>query len=336
MSIDKLRKALQKKDKYNLTFSPIQGWISTGNMALNSVISGDMQKGIPVSRSTIISGLSGTGKSFLVSNIAKNAQKDGFTVIYCDTENSVGDEFMTKIGVDLSEDKFQPMSLYSIDQFMEFFSDILKNTEKDEKILLVVDSLSNLEPEGDIKKNEEGRVAYGQGLKEKLFKQLVRNVNSKCGDRSMAAVFIAHEYVNGSDTYGNPILVPSVGKGTIFIPSIGLSLTKKDLKEGKEQVGISVVCKTFKTRYTSLGKKCEFALPWDRGMDELDGVIGILEDEGIITRSGAWYSYTLDGEVKKFQSRNLKDHIDVLLPLYTANVGEIVEMENDEEVDLEA
>jgi recombination protein RecA len=323
-SLSKFRKRLNTADTFNVGFSEIPEWICTGNYALNYILSGSLTRGIPVARSTMISGLSGTGKSFLVSNIAKNAQAMGYSVIYIDTENSVGEGFMVKIGVDLSEEAFLPVSLYSIEDAFEFFSQLLKDTEKTDKILLVVDSLSNLEPAKDMEKNDDGKVAYGQGLKEKLYKSLVRAINCRVGNRNMAALFVAHEYVAGSDTYGNPILKPSVGQGTMFLPSLGLTLTKADLREGKVQVGVSVRCKTYKTRYTSLGKKCEFDLPWDRGLSITDGLCPVLEAEGIINKSGAWYSYVLGGETKKFQASSIDKHADALIAAYVEKMGEVI------------
>ena len=73
MSIAQFKKALEKK---NITtgFTPISDFISTGNASLNEIISGNMNKGIPVNRGTIFAGLNGSGKSFMACNIAANAQ----------------------------------------------------------------------------------------------------------------------------------------------------------------------------------------------------------------------------------------------------------------------
>lgn len=326
------KKALEKKDKFNIGFSPIPDWITTGNMALNIVISGNPMLGWPVGRTSMMSGLSGTGKSFLIANAIAQAQKKGYFAIVLDTENSLGDSFMEKIGVDISEENFMPVSVYAVEEVTEFVSELFKNTPKDEKIILVIDSLSNLETTKDMEKFEAGNVAYGQGLKEKLYKQLVRNINTHIGHRNMICIMNTHMYVNGSDAYGNPILKPSCGSSTMFIPSVGVELAKSDLKEGKDQVGITIKAKTYKTRYTSLGRKCQFDLPWDTGMDPYDGLIPFLEADGVISRAGAWYNFThpVTNEVVKFQRKNLEDHIEVILDGYNAIAGETFEQDEDE------
>jgi RecA/RadA recombinase len=333
--LKKFHKALEKKSTpFNIGFSPIRDWISTGNLALNAIISGSPGRGWPVSRLSFMSGLQGTGKSFLLANAIAQAQAKDYYCIVLDTENSLGDEFMSKIGVDLSPEKFMPVSVYSIEEVTDFVSEIFKNFEKDEKIALFIDSLSNLETERDMKKFEEGDVAYGQGLKEKLYKALCRNINSKIGQRDMMCIMNTHMYVNGSDSYGNPILVPACGKATLFIPSVGVELKKADLKEKKEQIGISISAKTYKTRYTSLGKKCEFDLPWDTGMNAYDGLLPFIEADGIIEKNGGWYSFPDPdtGEVIKFQKSNMHDYIDKIMSLYPSDTTEQEEDESHEEV----
>ena len=332
MSLDKFKKALEKKDKFNIGMSPIPDWISTGNAALNNIISGDMRLGVPVGRSTIIGGLQGSGKSFIISNIAKNAQEKGYFVVYIDTEFSVGEGFMEKIGVSMDEDKFMAVNISIIEEAIEFVADLFKNTTKEDKIFLALDSLSNLQPEGDAKKFDDSRVAYGQGLREKMLKQLVNAINSRVGGRNISFVTTTHLYVNGSDAYGNPIMKPNVGEGTLYIPSVGLELSKNPLRDGKSLVGINVKCKTFKTRYTQLGKTCTFALPWDSGMEFLDGSLEVLEEAGVVERNGGWLKYVnkSTGDEIKFQKSTYHEHADLLMEYYAEKGGEVVEKEEDE------
>src|SRR5690554_1648259 len=134
--LSKFKKALEKKDKYNIGLSPIKDWISTGNAGLNNVISGDMRKGIAVGRVTALAGLQESEKSFIVANIIREAQEKGYFCIYVDTEFATSDGFMEKIGVDLDEDKFMAVNTAIIEDVTEFSSEMFKNIEKDEKIIL--------------------------------------------------------------------------------------------------------------------------------------------------------------------------------------------------------
>lgn len=328
----KLRKKLESKDK-NVGFSVIPEWISTGNLALNAIISGNPLRGFPVRRLSFLSGLQGTGKSFLLANAVREAQALGYVCVVMETENSIDEEFMERIGVDLSEDAFMPVSVHSIEEATEIFSEILKAFSREDKVFLFVDSLSNLDTEKDMQKFEDGKVAYGQGLKEKLMKQFARNVASQIGHRNMGCLMNTHLYVSGQDAYGNPKYQPSCGTATLFIPSVGLEIAKKDLKEGKEQVGIKVSAKTYKTRYNLLGQTCEFDLPWDEGMNKYDGLLPFLEAEGVIKKNAAWYSFIdKNGEEVKFQKKNMMDFIEDILDLFE---GKEVEEQDETENNVE-
>lgn len=327
-----LRKSLEKKDKFNLGLSPVKDWINVGNAGMNNMISEDMRYSIPVGRVSAFAGLQGTGKSFLMANIIKNAQEKGYFAVYVDTEYATGDGFMEKIGVDMSEDKFLAVNTSIIEEVVDFSSELLKNTDKDDKIIYIIDSLSNLQPEKDAEKFNDAKVAYGQGLREKMMKQLVTNLNSKCGDRNLAVIFTAHMYVNGMDAYGNPVLKPNVGEGTLYLPSVVVQLSKGILKDGKEISGIKVKGKILKSRFSKSGGTCEFELPWNAGMDFYDGAVDVLVDSGVVERNGAWYSFTdkETGETVKFQKKNFEEYADKLMEYYADRNGGITEKDETE------
>ena len=66
--ISKFRKDITKSiDGLGIGFNDPTDWISTGNYALNYLISGDFYKGIPLGKVTVLAGESGSGKSFIAS-----------------------------------------------------------------------------------------------------------------------------------------------------------------------------------------------------------------------------------------------------------------------------
>ena len=79
----KFRKSITKSiSGLGIGFNDPTDWISTGNYALNYLISGDFNKGIPLGKVSVLAGESGAGKSYIASgNIIKNAQDQGIFVI---------------------------------------------------------------------------------------------------------------------------------------------------------------------------------------------------------------------------------------------------------------
>ena len=212
----------------------------------------------------------------------------------------------------------------TVEEVTEFISMLFKNVDKNEKVGLIIDSLSNLFPERDLNKFDDGQIAYGQGLREKMLKQLVASINSRLNGRNMFYVLTTHMYVNGADHYGNPILKPNVGEGTLYLPSIVVQMTKRDLKDGRDSIGINIKCKTLKTRCTMLGKEAVFDLPWDKGMDFLDGALDKLEVAGVVEKTGGWYKYMNKdtGEEMKFQRSKFDEHAEYLMAQYSSETVE--------------
>ncbi|MFM7985903.1 MAG: hypothetical protein ACKPKO_41970, partial [Candidatus Fonsibacter sp.] len=83
-------------------------FISTGCYLLDAALSAKLVGGgILGGRIFGLLGESGAGKSFIAYSICKSAQKDGYSIIYIDTENSIDLEGITKFGIDNSAEKLR-------------------------------------------------------------------------------------------------------------------------------------------------------------------------------------------------------------------------------------
>jgi len=324
---DKFRTRINKRG-IPTSLSKIDRWVSTGSMALNYVITGSLSKGVPNRRTGCIAGPQGSGKSLLLGNIAKAMQDEGYHIFYFDSENAIDEEFLARLNVDMSDEKFTPIRVYSVEEAVAVFSDILREFDKDEKVAVIVDSLSNLELEAEIEKFEkEGELANDMGRKAKSYKQFVQNVNSKVGDRDMFFWYSLHVYENQNVMNGEGKFKVSGGNAQLYIPSISIMLDKLNLKEGTKQTGIKMKVTTKKTRYNQLGVAKEILIPYATGIDPYDGVPDILADEGIIQKNGGWFTFIDEnGKEVKFQKKTFSQHADYLITKF--NEAEIKERDD--------
>jgi len=163
--ISKFRKSITKSiDGLGIGFNDPTDWISTGNYALNYLISGDFNKGIPLGKVTVFAGESGAGKSFICSgNIVKNAQEQGIYVILVDTENALDEAWLHALGVSTDEDKLLRLSVAMIDDVAKIISDFMKDykasyetaaKEDRPKVLFIIDSLGMLLTPTDVNQFE--------------------------------------------------------------------------------------------------------------------------------------------------------------------------------------
>ena len=93
-------------------FNDPTDWISTGNYALNYLISGDFHKGVPMGKVTVFAGESGAGKSYICAgNIVKAAQDQGIFVVLIDSENALDESWLHALDVDTSEEKLLKLNM---------------------------------------------------------------------------------------------------------------------------------------------------------------------------------------------------------------------------------
>ena len=128
--VSKFRKEITKSiDGLSIGFNDPTDWISTGNFALNYLISGDFNRGIPLGKVTVFAGESGAGKSYICSgNIIKNAQQQGIFVVLIDSENALDEDWLKALGVDTNESKLLKLSMAMIDDVAKTIATFMATT----------------------------------------------------------------------------------------------------------------------------------------------------------------------------------------------------------------
>ena len=302
----KFRKSITKSIQgLGIGFNDPTDWISTGNYALNYLISGDFNRGIPLGKVTVLAGESGSGKSFIASgNIVKEAQKQGIYVILIDSENALDQSWLEALGVDTSEDKLLRLSLSMVDDVAKTVSDFMKgykdehadDKENAPKVLIVIDSLGMLLTPTDVKQFEDGEMKGDLGRKPKALTALVRNCVNMFGSWNVGLIATNHTYA--SQDMFNPDDKISGGQGFIYASSIVIAMKKLKLKEDEkgnkitDVRGIRAACKVMKTRFSKPFESVQVKIPWDTGMDPFSGLVELFEKKGILTQSGNRLKYT--------------------------------------------
>ena len=310
--ISKFRKSITKSiDGLGVGFNDPTDWISTGNHALNYLISGDFNKGIPMGKVTVFAGESGAGKSYICSgNIIKNAQDQGIYVILIDSENALDESWLQALGVETSDDKLLKLNMAMIDDVARTISEFMKEyktlpQEERPKVLFVIDSLGMLLTPTDVNQFEAGEMKGDMGRKPKALTSLVRNCVNMFGSYNVGLVCTNHTYAS-QDPY-NPDPNISGGQGFVYASSIVVAMKKLKLKEDEDGNktttvnGIRAGCKIMKTRYSKPFEDIEVRIPYDTGMSPYSGFFDLLEKKQLVTKEGNRYTYTdLSGVVHKY------------------------------------
>jgi recombination protein RecA len=309
INLSKFKKSIQKHG-IQTDFVEADSWISTGIYSLNFCMSGKFNVGIPNRRSVMFWGPSGTGKSYLVSHAALEAQRQGYHVIYIDSETAANKQYMEKIGLELTKEKFTMISVSSLEDGIRTMSNLFKELLPTDKVFIAFDSLSMALSEKEINDFDKGESKGDMGQQAKKLKQFMKNINVKIGKYDMFFVCTGHAYMNQNIQSGDGLWLFSGGKGVEFIPSISILLTKLKLKDTatSDIIGVRVRAEITKSRYTKLGGKVEIEVPYETGFDPLSGLVEMAEKFGLITKSGAWYTWNNGNEDIKFQKKTFGNY----------------------------
>ena len=328
--VTKFRKSITKSiDGLGIGFNDPTDWISTGNYALNYLISGDFNKGIPLGKVTVFAGESGSGKSYICSgNIIREAQKKGIFVILVDSENALDENWLQALGVDTAEDKLLRLGMSMIDDVAKTISNFMKEYKSDygdkdpadrPKVLFVLDSLGMMMTPTDVDQFNKGDMKGDLGRKPKALTALVRNCVNMFGSYNVGMVATNHTYA--SQDMFDPDDKISGGQGFVYASSIVVAMKKLKLKEDEagnkisEVRGIRAACKVMKTRFAKPFEGVQLKIPYETGMDPYSGLIDLFEKKGLITQQGNRLKYiTADGkELLDYRKQWGKENLEIVM-----------------------
>lgn len=256
------------------TFSEVEDWIPTGNYLLNAQLSGSLFNGVPGNRSFGLMGDPGTGKSFVCLNVAREAQKKGYDVVYCDTEGAIDKSSAIKFGIDPNKLRYQPIK--TVTEFMTFVANLLDLVKKakeggsDPKVLLILDSLGMLSTDKELNDAMSGKNAADMGAKAKELRKLFRVITLDLTAAKIPLICTNHVYAGGGFF---PTKESSGGDGPIFAMSVISFLSKAQLKEGNSstKTGIIVTSNLKKSRFT-IPEPVKFHISFANGMNPYVGL----------------------------------------------------------------
>lgn len=332
--ISKFRKSLTKSiDGLTVGFKDPTDWISTGSYALNYLISGDFNKGVPLGKVTVFSGESGSGKSFICSgNVVRNAQQNGIYVVMIDTENALDETWLKNLGVETSEDKLLKLSMSMIDDVAKTITEFVKEykqmpEDSRPKVLFVIDSLGMLLTPTDVNQFEAGDIRGDFGRKPKALMALVRNCVNMFGSLNIGLVATNHSYAS-QDPY-NPDPIVSGGQGFVYASSILVAMKKLKLKEDEEGnkvsevLGIRAGCKVMKTRYAKPFEDIQLQIPYETGLNPYTGLFDLFESKGLLSKEGNRYVYVdTSGEIHKYFRKEWNKNENNVLDLVMKDIIE--------------
>ncbi|OOG28119.1 recombinase RecA [Thioalkalivibrio denitrificans] len=273
--------------------------ISTGSLALDIALG---IGGLPKGRVVEIYGPESSGKTTLTLQVIAECQKEGGTAAFVDAEHALDPGYAEKLGVNV--DDLLVSQPDTGEQALEIADMLVRSGAVD---VVVVDSVAALTPKAEI----EGEMGDTHvGLQARLMSQALRKLTANIKRSNTLVIFINQIRMKIGVMFGNPETTTG-GNALKFYSSVRLDIRRIGaIKKGDEVIGNETRVKVVKNKVAPPFKQAEFEILYGEGISRLGEVIDMGVKDGIVDKSGAWYSYNGEriGQGKDNARTFLKEH----------------------------
>jgi recombination protein RecA len=276
--------------------------IPTGSIALDVALG---IGGLPRGRIVEIYGPESSGKTTVALHAVANAQAAGGIAAFIDAEHALDPEYARALGVDT--DALLVSQPDTGEQALEIMDMLIRSGAID---LVVVDSVAALVPRAEI----EGEMGDSHvGLQARLMSQALRKITGALSNSGTTAIFINQLREKIGVMFGSPETTTG-GKALKFYSSVRLDVRRiETLKDGADAVGNRTRVKVVKNKVAPPFKQAEFDIVYGQGISREGSLIDVGVEQGLIKKSGAWYTYEADqlGQGKENVRNFLRDNPDL-------------------------
>jgi recombination protein RecA len=239
--------------------------------------------GLPRGRIIEIYGPEASGKTTMTLQCAAECQKQGGTVAFIDAEHALDVNYARKLGVKIEDVLISQPD--TGEQALEIADMLVRSASVD---MVIIDSVAALVPKAEI----EGEMGDSHmGLQARLMSQALRKLTASINRSNTMVIFINQLRMKIGVMFGSPETTTG-GNALKFYASVRLDIRRvSPIKDGDNVIGSRVRVKVVKNKVSPPFKQAEFDMMHNEGTHRLGELIDIGSENGIIEKSGAWYSY---------------------------------------------
>ncbi|MEJ2395365.1 MAG: recombinase RecA [Candidatus Thiodiazotropha sp.] len=296
--------------------------ISTGSLGLDIALG---IGGLPKGRVVEIYGPESSGKTTLTLQVVAEAQKMGGTAAFIDAEHALDPQYAEKLGVNV--DELLVSQPDTGEQALEITDMLVRSGAVD---VVVIDSVAALTPKAEI----EGDMGDSHvGLQARLMSQALRKLTANIKRTNCLVIFINQIRMKIGVMFGSPETTTG-GNALKFYASVRLDIRRTGaIKKGDEVVGNETKVKVVKNKVAPPFKQVHFEILYGEGISHQGEIIELGVQQGIVDKSGAWYSYNGDriGQGRENVRNFLKENPDIANEIEARIRTELLPSKEDEQ-----
>lgn len=287
--LDKIKKnssikesAILSKSKFFTQKDMIPTAIPIINVALSGKLDGGLTPGL-----TMWAGPSKhfkTAFSLLMAKSYLDKYPDAALLFY-DSEFGTPQSYFDSFGIDTDRVLHTPLT--DIEQLKFDVMQQLTSLDRDDKLIIIIDSIGNLASKKEVDDALEGK-SVADMSRAKQVKSLFRMVTPHLTMKDIPMIVVNHTYM---EIGMFPKAIVGGGTGSYYSADNIFILGRQQEKEGTEIVGYNFIINVEKSRYVKEKSKIPVTVSFDGGISRWSGLLDLaLESGHVIKPSNGWYS----------------------------------------------